>query len=284
MRLNDKTPGTGREPDNGPARLRGVALDVDGTLLRSDHRLSPLALDVCRRLSAQGIWTTLVSARPPKSVLDIAVELGSPGPWVALNGALVFAADRTILSRRSLPPAVLRSVLARYRGRSDVSVNVYSGFDWLVLRHDLQVEAEARIVGFAPSVMAADEMRVVDKLLLVVAPGQEGCVLTDLNRFDGDIRASISKACYVEVTAGGVDKGSALRIAANSVGLELPELFVAGDGANDMPMLLLGGFAAVMGHSPRSAKEIARIVVGSNDDDSLFHLIQAVFAIDTSLA
>ncbi|HKS61771.1 MAG TPA: HAD hydrolase family protein, partial [Xanthobacteraceae bacterium] len=127
----------------GAAKLRGVALDLDGTLLRSDHTISAVTLQVCRQLIARGVWLTLASARPPESVRQFGESLGSPGPWIALNGAVVFTPDRRIIHRCALPRDIVTDILRRYRDRNDVSVNIYSGFDWLVLRHDPRSDAEA---------------------------------------------------------------------------------------------------------------------------------------------
>ena len=44
-------------------------------------------------------------------------------------------------------------------------------------------------------------------------------------------------------------------------------------------MLSVCGFPVAMAHSPEIAKKIAKVVVGSNDDDSLARFVQDAFAL-----
>ncbi len=270
---------TGNEAGAAARGLRGAAFDLDGTLLRSDHTLSPAAIEVCRALRAKGIWLTLVSARPPESVRRIAEIVRSAGPLIALNGAVVFSADRQIIHRRSLPSQISREILARYRNRTDISLNVYSAFDWLVARPDARTGAEAAIVGFQPSAMTEDApFPAADKILLIIDPREQDRLRAELAEYAGHTNVSASKPSYLEITHRDAEKGKALSIAAASAGLSLRDVLAAGDGENDIPMLSVCGFPVAMAHSPEIAKKIAKVVVGSNDDDSLARFVQAAFA------
>lgn len=263
----------------GAATLRGVALDLDGTLLRSDHTISAATAQVCRQLTATGIWLTVASARPPESVRRFGEFLQSAGPWIALNGAVVFAPDRRIIHRCALPGTVLSDILDRYRNRGDVSVNVYSAFDWLVMRDDPRIDAEAAIVGFRPSLLAGDDtLPVADKVLLIADPAALDEVRRELARHGDQINMALSKASYLEITGRGADKGAALAIAATHAGISLDSVLAAGDGDNDAPMLSVCGFPVAMAHSPSAVKKLARHVVGSNDDDSLARFLAGLFA------
>ncbi|XYI01642.1 HAD family hydrolase [Sorangium sp. So ce1128] len=54
-------------------------------------------------------------------------------------------------------------------------------------------------------------------------------------------------------------------------------MVAAGDGENDIPMLKACGLPIAMGHSPQSLRQIAELVVGSNDDDSLTDALGRIF-------
>ena len=47
---------------------RAVFSDFDGTLLTSDHRISPKTLDALQRITKQGIPFTPISARSPLGI------------------------------------------------------------------------------------------------------------------------------------------------------------------------------------------------------------------------
>jgi hydroxymethylpyrimidine pyrophosphatase-like HAD family hydrolase len=74
-------------------RIRLVAIDLDGTLLRSDHTISDRSRSAIRAARKAGIGVTVVTARSPRSVRHIAREAGLNGLAICANGAAVFDLD-----------------------------------------------------------------------------------------------------------------------------------------------------------------------------------------------
>ncbi|WP_437681139.1 Cof-type HAD-IIB family hydrolase [Sorangium sp. So ce131] len=265
---------------SGP--FRGVAFDLDGTLLRSDHSISAEMRSLCSTLAAQGVLLTLISSRPPRSVEQLAHALGIGGPWAALNGALIFGAGGVILDRSPLPERTVQHILARHGRGDSISVNLYSGFDWIVHAMDRRVAAEAEIVGFLPSIDPGFASRPVTEKILLITDA-ERCAAAQLAQelaaFDEGIAVARSKENYIEITRRAIDKGRALSFIAASRGLSARDMVAAGDGENDIPMLKASGFPIAMGHSPQSLKEVAELIVGSNDDDSLTKAVGRAFGV-----
>jgi hypothetical protein len=80
-----------------PVRL--VALDIDGTLLRSDKTLSPRTREAVARARSSGVRVVLVTGRRHPSARKVADELGEALPLVVHNGALVIEDGRIIRCR-----------------------------------------------------------------------------------------------------------------------------------------------------------------------------------------
>jgi len=57
---------------------KAVFLDMDGTLLKSDHSVSEATKDKIRQLTRQGIPVILVSARPFDAILPTSGPLAFP--------------------------------------------------------------------------------------------------------------------------------------------------------------------------------------------------------------
>ena len=74
-------------PPADPIEL--VAIDVDGTLLRSDKKLTRKTALVIAEATHNGINIVLASARPPRSVREIYKYLKLKTPTIHYNGALV---------------------------------------------------------------------------------------------------------------------------------------------------------------------------------------------------
>src|SRR5258708_12732774 len=77
---------------------KAVFLDMDGTLLKSDHSVSDLTKQTIRKLIAKGIPVTLVSARPLNSILPTLRDIGIPEhyPLVTLNGGYIVETEHPI--------------------------------------------------------------------------------------------------------------------------------------------------------------------------------------------
>src|ERR1700689_5937010 len=81
---------------------KAVFLDMDGTLLRSDHSVSEATAQTIRTLTGRGIPVVLVSARPVNALLPTFHEIGIPEdyPIITLNGSYIVEKDQAIFDAR----------------------------------------------------------------------------------------------------------------------------------------------------------------------------------------
>src|SRR5579871_4861601 len=77
---------------------KAVFLDMDGTLLRSDHSVSDETVRTIRTLTDKGISVVLVSARPINAVLPTFRRIGLPAhtPLITLNGSYIVENEQPI--------------------------------------------------------------------------------------------------------------------------------------------------------------------------------------------
>jgi hypothetical protein len=68
--------------------IRLIAVDIDGTLLNSQFRVSEMDLQALRRANKQGIEVILVTGRRHAFALPIAQQLGFDLWLISSNGAV----------------------------------------------------------------------------------------------------------------------------------------------------------------------------------------------------
>ena len=76
---------------SSPSRVLLLALDLDGTLLSSQHTLSDRTKETLRRLSRKGVCVSIATGRSYNAVRDVVAELQcatDPMPVVCYNGAV----------------------------------------------------------------------------------------------------------------------------------------------------------------------------------------------------
>ena len=99
------------------ARLRVVATDIDGTIVRHPDAVSPRTLAAFRACAEAGIRVVFVTGRPPRWLVPVAEEAGLAGQAVCANGAVVYdLTGREVLCLHALAPAAVLEVADRLRG------------------------------------------------------------------------------------------------------------------------------------------------------------------------
>lgn len=282
----------------------GVALaafDVDGTLLTSDHRVTDRLVAAVAGARAAGVEIVLASSRGASALRPVLATLGldEPGvPFVAAGGAFVGTRDGAgalvPLAHRPAPLAGARA-FARSALAAGLAVGWYAGDDWYVAQPDATIEAEIRVVGVEPTVVAASAMTqdpsarpaepigadagalpAPDKILVMAPEGRMAAVEALRADLPPGLSAQTSNPTFLEINGAGVDKAVALADLASERGLPTYGLLAMGDGPNDAAMLALAGLAVVPANAREAARAHADVVVPSNDEYGAAIVLEAL--------
>jgi Cof subfamily protein (haloacid dehalogenase superfamily) len=250
--------------------VRLAAIDLDGTLLRSDGTLSNRTRNAVAGAVGAGVDVVLVTARGPRTVGDLAAELGIAGEAICSNGGIVldlatggihrFRAIETGVAlqlveglRERLPGilfAVERDVFAHEPG--------FAAWDW-------EPPAGTRV---GDAVELLDEP--ATKLILLHADHELDVVAAAARDLAGDsVSVSISGSWVVEVSAAGVNKAAALAELCEERAIEARDVIAFGDHLNDLPMLAWAGTAVAVANAHQDVIDIADEVTATNDEDGV---------------
>lgn len=260
------------------SRYQLIVTDLDGTLLndRSEvTRRTRAAIEAARR---RGIKVVLNTARPPRWIRSLHRDLNLSEPVITYNGALIydFQQDRTVL-HRPIPREIARRTLRAIRSvDSALNVGMELADEWHVDRIDprLQADLDAFRLAMAPLVSDLDAViatttRGISKLYVVGTASQREAIKARIAR-DGPsapVEFTSSGADFLEISAAGVDKGTALRALARHLDVPLERVIALGDGENDVSALRVAGLGIAMGHADGSVRRAADLVTGSNTND-----------------
>ena len=265
--------------------IRLIISDIDGTILDNQHQVDPELKDIIPLLNQEQIPFVLASARSPLGMEPIARELGlGDNPLACYNGALVIKGDpqayETIIEH-PLDKKEIRTFLELVKSEfPSVSINLYSGKDWIADRLDKWVQIEASITGEQPIIQnillpVLDALIPIHKLLLI----DEAPVIQKLHDYLQTLDFSktafyLSKDNYMEVTAKHVSKEQALYELAQHYQVPLEEVMTVGDNFNDLPMLRLAGLGVAMDNAPEAVKNEAKAVTKSNNEHGVAEAIK----------
>ena len=265
--------------------IRLIISDIDGTILDNQHQVDPDLKDIIPLLNQEQIPFVLASARSPLGMEPIARELGlGDNPLACYNGALVIKGDpqayETIIEH-PLDKEEIRTFLELVKAEfPSVSINLYSGKDWIADRLDKWVQIEAAITGERPMIQnelipVLNAQMPVHKLLLI----DQAPVIQKLHDYLQTLDFAktafyLSKDNYMEVTAKHVSKEQALYEIAQHYQVPLEQVMTVGDNFNDLPMLRLAGLGVAMGNAPEAVKTEAKAVTKSNNEHGVAEAIK----------
>lgn len=255
-----------------------VALDLDGTLLRSDKRISARSQAAVRRLASRGVAIVLCTGRPPRSARPYAAELGLPAPFICYNGAAVYdPAHDTVRVRRHLDPAVALAAVGRLRAAfPSVMLGLESVTGWFLEPAALERgRREARLGPEAPTAVGPIE-RFLDAGAIKVLASADGLTAAELARAVGDlpVRRTWSAGGLLELLDVHVDKRSALAEVCAERGVARAAVAAFGDQRNDVEMLAWAGLGVAVANACDEAKAVADVVVKSNDADGVADMLE----------
>jgi Cof subfamily protein (haloacid dehalogenase superfamily) len=265
--------------------IKAVALDVDGTLIDSDHRVADAVKGALLALVANDVFVILATARGPKILAPVLRHLPISPFLVCFSGAWIGEIDRKsltptreILNRRH-SMGVARSIVAKSL-ELNVEPNVLTVDTWRVRKMTPQIVHESQIAECSP-LITSDLLPDGDEpnKILLITPEEESNL--PLQTIADSIRsmssAALSKPNYLEIVPFGVHKAEALGKLTAILGLDLSQVAAIGDGLNDIEMLTEAGLGIAMGNAPEAVKSVADWVTGTNNEAGVAQAVQRLF-------
>jgi hydroxymethylpyrimidine pyrophosphatase-like HAD family hydrolase len=272
-----------------PRPVRLVALDIDGTLLRSDKSISSRTRAAIDGARARGVRLVLVTGRRHPSARRVAADLGGEVPLVLHNGALVVEAG-TVLRSRPLPrtSACVAIGTGRAMGAEPVLHCGAAGEGWLL------VDAAARRTGVVGYYLerAGAEVRIVPDLIEAVAGVKTiqvmfGGPLAEMEALVPALARGLGRAARIERTVypttgvvlldvlhPAVGKAEALAFLQERWGIGAAETLAIGDNWNDREMIGAAGLGFLMGNAPEEMLKLGLRALPTNDEDGVARAIE----------
>jgi Cof subfamily protein (haloacid dehalogenase superfamily) len=275
-------------PGVRPMIPRLLALDVDGTLLTSDHRLTEATVAEISRVRARGVEVLLATSRGPAALLPIVRELGllSPAVFVASQGGLTGSFTREgvleVLDRHPMAVELVRPVLSAAEA-AGIAVSWYCGSHWYVSHVDPTITREARIVCADPEVRdLAAESDGPEKVMLIAPSSDTEPLRAIASGLPAGLRAQVSNPTYLEITREDVDKVEAVSRYCQSQGYAARNVVAIGDGPNDVGLLSFAGLAIAPANASPQAISAATMLTTGNDEDGVARALRRLVADQTT--
>lgn len=258
-----------------------LVLDIDDTLLTSEHIISPRTYDALIDLQQRGKKLVLASGRPTPSMIEVAKQLKLDefdSYVIAFNGAVVMRVRdlQEIFSQR-IEHSEQRAIID-YLQQHDLAVTTYTEDTVMIDRRNEYSDIEGELTGM-PTLYDAEWMaNLVEPRLKFIGVGHPDIVAqceADLQgKFGQSTYVTTSKPFFLEMMHQNVSKGRSIERLCKHLGIGVEQVIACGDGNNDATMIEVAGRGIAMGNATESLKRIADEVTLSNDEDGIVAVIE----------
>lgn len=252
-----------------------VALDLDGTLLTSDKKITNRTKQVILHLATQGVIIALASGRTMAGIRGVIDELSLESEnlyVIACNGAQIWCeSTQCFISNQQLSADDIRFIrqwgrlidmacYSQHAGKLVVEDNQYISMNaHHYSRLNVQVTTDPLLLNTpVPKMMFIEDKFSIDFLA-------QNLPAEIMKRY----QCVRSEPHYFEVMAMGVNKGEACRMLATYLGILSADILAIGNELNDCEMLCYAGKGIAMGNAAEVVQRCADDITASNDEEGV---------------
>ena len=271
-------------------KIRLIAVDLDGTLFNSNHRVSKVTEEVLKQTLSSGVQVIIATGRNQNYVNDLLHTLDIDIPHISSGGSIILSGrDGEILNARTLQLNGRLSEVITWAEINTIGLVAefpdghmrwYASPDFLEqLPQGLSEELSSTDRTQQPLKDYAEPILKIS----IMQMGETGFGAEDLQQFFPGMHFVYSGYNCLDLTAVGVDKGSALARFAEQYGYHPDEVAAIGDQTNDISMMNYAALSYAMGGAPEEVKTAANFVAPGNDDDGAAWAMRQILAYNRQL-
>lgn len=259
--------------------IKLVALDLDGTLVNDQLKISPKVLKVLNHLITQtDVRVVIATGRMFLSALPFAREIGIVEPVVTYQGAMVRDITDGHALRFHAPIAMpLAREVLKPLIEDKYHINLYMNDQLWTHPSNHHANFYRRASGVEP-IFNDDLMSCLTEAptkIMVIDDERLDTLLAYLDtHFAGRLSYCRSRSNFCEIIDVSASKWNAVKALADEWGIKPDEILACGDQGNDLSMIEHAGIGVAMGNAPDYVKEKANYITTTIHEDGAAEAIE----------
>jgi hypothetical protein len=250
------------------SKIKLVVTDMDGTLLNSKSEISDRFFNVYKQLKKHNIQFIAASGRQYYSIVDRFETIKDEITIVAENGAFAKHGNEELFTSE-LPLEHIQKCINTLRGLNNVYIVLCGKNAAYIETKDEQFinmfknyYSEYRLV--------EDLTAITNDTFFKIAAYHFDCSETHIypavKYLEKDLQVIVSGEHWLDISHNNANKGFALNILQQKLGITKEETLVFGDYNNDLTMLALADFSYAMENAHQNVKNVSKFETKSNDN------------------
>ena len=269
-------------------KLSAIVLDIDGTLLNPEWRVSDANLSALRKCVQMGILVYVATARPKRLVFRSWEATGEASfiseKGAFYNGAVAIDSELDFVKHWLISPELVHSITDYL---VDMVPDIQIAIQHKETYHSFRLPADEELFadwGFPPEeCIPFPQASRQDCSKIVV--WREDMNLREvynelLKRYGNKINAYLTDSgMWIQIMVKEAKKEQAIMELISLRGIPPEEVVVFGDDIPDLGMFKTFGHSVAMGNSKQALKDAATFITKSNAEDGVAYAIENYFGI-----
>lgn len=267
--------------------IKLIALDLDGTLLKTDKTISKRNTAAIRSAVKRGILVLPATGRMVKMVPSLFNAAEGFRYAITSNGASVLDLRNSTVLYSDLMTMEQSLHILRMLSSYGLLIEAYcdgrsyanrealaelSDYNLPKSYYDLIMNSQIFVENLTKYIERRN--RPLEKINLPYVPEELRGELTARLECMEEYSVTSSYMSNIEINAAEASKGNGLRHLCKRLEISPSQVMALGDGSNDISLLEYAGCSVAMGNASDPVKRVAKFVTHANDDDGVAYAIE----------
>ncbi len=260
-----------------------IALDIDGTLLNSEKKITSQVYDSIQEAKNSGTKVVLSTGRPLPGVTPLLKDLNltEHGDYViCFNGAVVQEVkSKRVISNIEMSHSDFDLIYNEICKPNNSNIHINTPTN-LVTPHKtpakytlLEAELNKIDIECKPENEINDDIKFCKVMIIDEPEKLEEIIPTIPKEFHDKYTIVRSAPFFLEFLNKKANKGNALKALCDNINLPIEKSIAVGDEENDKHMIKLAGLGVAMGNARQSIKDISDYITDTNDNHGVAKVI-----------
>jgi Cof subfamily protein (haloacid dehalogenase superfamily) len=272
-------------------KIKLICIDMDGTLLNSNHEISERNKEALRQAKKLGVNIAITTGRLFGSARYYSNLIGIENtPVIASNGAYIKTNYEDIPILENSIPKEIAIEIYKIIKKHNLKIN-FNSWDTLmredevpddhaytIMNKQLPEDKKVKFIINSDFISAIENFD--GKILKGIVIERENldnlwAAKDELKETFGDKLHVVSSGTdNIEIMIGTTSKGNAVAHLADILNVNAEEVMCIGDSENDISMLKFAGIGVAMGNGLQMVKDIADYITDTNDNDGVAKAVE----------
>ena len=283
--------------------MKLIATDLDGTLLNEKGEISIENARAIKKAMDHGIQFVVATGRSYHAAKNPIQARGITCPIICLNGAITYDLNQELIRKVPMDMAICKEILSVCQ-QADMYIefftenNVFSDSREYFMQVMMDIIKSANPDVSEESIRSRAEARFQNDQVQFIDHYHEIFTMENIDIYKilgfsldkkklKDVFSKLEDKSNLTITSSGdinlefnhpeAQKGIALEILANSMGIKMEDVMALGDNLNDKSMLQRSGRGVAMENATDEIKELCKYKTKTNNENGVAFAIEELF-------